>query len=187
MASLITSYSLAGLVNRLTWNTCLVQCITLYLYASVSTCFTCLWGLYLDVIINMIYRGSLGVGFHCLSVFAWAFWGIWLQPLPLTLIVFPSDLEAKHNLHVCVFCSLIPSSIFAPWGHYFEPPSGLGRHLSQTANIRTWCPRPDTILPPRCSTCAQIKIPWWVILTSASSKTIQWYQDLSTTNSDWTY
>lgn len=148
MANLITSYSLAGLVNCLTWNTCLVQCITLYLYASVSTCFTRLWGLYLDVIINMIYRGSLGVGFHCLSVFAWAFWGIWLQPLPLTLIVFPSDLEAKHNLHVCVFCSLILSSIFAPWGHYFEPPSGLGRHLSQTANIRTWCRRPDTILPP---------------------------------------
>ncbi len=109
-------------------------------------------------------------GFHCLSVFTWAFWGIWLQPLPLTLIVFPSDLEAKHNLHVCMFCSLIPSSSFAPWGHYFEPPSGLGRHLSQTANIRTSCPRPDTILPPRCSTCARIKIPRWVILTSASSK-----------------
>lgn len=187
MANLITSYSLAGFVNYITWNTCFVGHMA---PESVLICFylhhllvRTLFGCHHKYDIPRLPQSC----FYCLDVLAWAFWGTWLQPLPLTLIVFPSDLEAKHNLRVLfsphgISWPLILSSNFAPWGHYFEPPSGLSRHLSQTTNIRTRCPRPDTT--PRCSTCAQIKIPGWVNVTSASSKKIQ---DLSTTNSGWIY
>jgi len=106
---LIALYSLAGLVNCLTWNTCFVRHTfpaSDSIPASVSICVTRFWGLYLDVIIKMIYRGFVSVG---------VFWGTWLQSLPLTLIVFPSDLEAKHNLHVFLFFFLMES--LALWSY----------------------------------------------------------------------